>query len=254
MFDPEFEVSAATRACWESHARALLAFEQGDRDATILVVDDLGDSDVLPASWFFRDEDDLPPLEGLGLDLCQGSVLDLGAGAGCHSLALQKRGHPVCAVEILPELVELLRRRGVPDARAGSAFEAPAGPWNTVLMLMNGWGILETLAGLDRFLMEVHRLVSPGGRIIADSTDMRRFAAGSRVENGTRLAVREDGRYVGEVHFQLEFAGRRGDPFSHLYVDPDTLTAMAGRAGWEVEIAGRGENEAFLSVLRRSGG
>jgi SAM-dependent methyltransferase len=254
MFDPEYEVSAVTRTCWEPHARALLAFEQGDTDASILVVDDLGDSDSLPASWFFRDEHDLPPLERRALDFCRGRVLDLGAGAGCHTLALQKRGHPVCAVEILPELVELLRRRGVSDARAGSVFGAPAGPWDTVLMLMNGWGLPETLAGLDRFLTGVGRLVSPGGRIVADSTDMRRFAAGWRMEGETRLAIREDGRYVGEIQFQLEFAGRRGDPFSQLYVDPDTLSAMAGPAGWEVEIVDRGDNGAFLSVLRRSGG
>jgi len=221
---PEHEVTAGVRACWEPHARALLAFERGDRDASILVIDDLGDTEALPASWFFRDEGRFPPLERRALELCEGRVLDLGAGAGCHALVLQERGHPVCAVEILPELVELLQRREVTDARTGSVFTPPAGRWD------------------------------PGGRIIADSTDMRRFATGWRSEGGIRLALREDGRYVGEIQFQLEFAGRRGDPFSQLYVDPDTLSDLARRAGWEVEIVDQGENGAFLSRLRRSGG
>ena len=64
-----------------------------------------------------------------------------------------------------------------------------------------------------------------------------------------RLALREDGRYVGEIQFQLEFGGRRGDPFSQLYVDPDTLSIIAGRAGWNVEIVGQGENGAFSPSL-----
>lgn len=251
--DPQYEVTAGVRACWEPHVLALLAFERGERDASILVVDDLGDTDELPASWFFRGEEEFPSLERRALDLCAGEVLDLGAGAGCHALALQKRGHHVCAVEILPELVDLLHRREVADARAGSVFAPPAGQWNTVLMLMNGWGLPETLSGLERFFAVVDRLVAPGGRIVADSTDMRRFATGWRSEGGIPLAVREDGRYVGEIQFQLEFAGRRGDPFSQLYVDPDTLSVIAGRAGWNVEIVGQGENGAFLSVLRRSG-
>ena len=252
--DPGHEVTAAVRACWEPHALALLAFERGERDASILVVDDLGDTDALPARWFFRGEEEFPSLERRALDLCVGSVLDLGAGAGCHALVLQERGHPVSAVEILPELVDLLHRRNVADARTGSVFAPPAGQWDTVLMLMNGWGLPETLSGLARFFAVVNRLVAPGGRIIADSTDMRGFATGWRSEGGIRLALRDDGRYVGEIQFQLEFGGRRGDPFSQLYVDPDTLSVLAERAGWGVEIVDRGENGAFLSVLRRSGG
>lgn len=247
------KASEEARSCWEPHARALLEFERGAVDATILVVDDLGDSDSLPAAWFFRGEEAFPPLERQALEHCEGRVLDLGAGAGCHSLALQERGHAVCAVEILPELVELLRRRGIEDARGGSVFNPPPGRWDTVLMLMNGWGLPETLAGLERFLTELDRIVTPGGRVIADSTDMRRFAAGWRTDDGLRLALRGDGRYVGEIQFQLEFAGMRSDPFSQLYVDPDTLTTLAQRAGWEVEIVARGENGAFLSVLCRSG-
>ncbi|MFC1531391.1 class I SAM-dependent methyltransferase [Gemmatimonadota bacterium] len=249
----EYEVTSGIRACWEPHARALLSFERGERDASILVVDDLGDSDLLPAAWFFRPADGLPPLERGALDLCEGRVLDLGAGAGCHALVLQERGHSVCAVEILPELVELLGRRGVTDPRAGSVFRPPAGRWDTVLMLMNGWGLPETLTGLQRFLSGADRLVAPGGQIIADSTDMRRFASDWGDDDGMRLALREDGRYVGEIQFQFEFDGQRGAPFSQLYVDPDTLSILASRVGWKAEIVGRGEDGAFLSRLHRSG-
>lgn len=251
--DDASRVTTRMRACWEPHARALLSFERGNKDASILVVDDLGNSDLLPAAWFFRREEGLPLLERSALDLCTGRVLDVGAGAGCHALALQERGYSTCAVEVLPELVELLRRRGVTDARRGNVFQLPAERWDTVLMLMNGWGLPETLAGLERFLAGLDDLIAPGGQVIADSSDMRRFASDWRASDGVRVASREDGRYVGEIQFQLEFDGQRGDPFSQLYVDPRTLSILASRAGWEVEIVYRGEDGTFLSRLRRSG-
>ena len=242
-----------TRACWEPHARALLAYESGHLGSEILVLDDLGDTDRLPASWFFRDPESLPAIERRALELCRGSVLDVGAGAGCHALALQERGHSVCAVEILPEMVSLLERRGVVDARAGSALDPPAGRWDTVLMLMNGWGLPETLAGLERYLEGLDRMVSPGGQVLADSTDMRPFASGWKEEDGLRLALRGDGRYVGEIQFQLEFDGQRGDPFSQLYIDPDTLSTLSARCGWSVDLVAQGSHGAFLSRLTRSG-
>jgi SAM-dependent methyltransferase len=245
--------SVEASACWNPHARALLAYEAGDERATVTVIDDLGDVDALPAAWFFRPRDAMPRIERTALDLCEGRVLDLGAGAGSHTLALQQRGQQVTAVEILPELVDLLRRRGVSDARLGSVFRPPCGAWDTVLLLMNGWGLMETVAGLERFLADSRSLLAPGGRIIADSTDMRRFATATSEEHGVSVPCREDGRYVGEIQFQLEFEGHRGQPFRQLYVDPDTLALVAGRTGWEVEIAGRGEHGAYLSVLRRSG-
>lgn len=250
---PAYEATSEVRACWAPHAAALLAYDRGETEASIVVVDDLGDTDALSAAHFFRSESDLPPVEREALALCEGRVLDFGAGAGCHALVLQERGHSVCAVEILPELVELLSRRGVLDARPGSVFHPPAGRWDTVLMLMNGWGLPETLAGLERFLVSAERLIAPDGQMIADSTDVRRFAADWRVENGHRFALRDDGRYVGEIQFQLEYDGRRGDPFTQLYVDPDTLRVLGARTGWEVEIVASGQNGEYLSRLRRSG-
>ncbi len=249
----EYEAAPEVRACWEPHAAALLAYDRGETEASILVADDLGDTDTLPAAYFFRSEEDVPPVEREALALCEGRVLDFGAGAGCHALILQERGHSVCAVEILPELVELLSRRGVRDARPGSVFHPPSGRWDTVLMLMNGWGLAETVAGLERFLASADRLIAPGGQMIADSTDMRRLAADWRLDNGHQFALRDDGRYVGEIQFQLEYDGRQGDPFTQLYVDPDTLRVVGARTGWDVEIVAPGENGGYLSRLRRSG-
>jgi SAM-dependent methyltransferase len=173
-------------------------------------------------------------LESRALDLCRGRVLDVGAGSGCHSLALQDRGLEVTAIEVLPDLVDILRERGVRDARLATWMDVDAGRFDTVLMMMNGVGLTETLPGLRGFLQDARRLVAPGGQILADSTDVRVRMDREAARSGTY--ERPDGRYMGELHFQLEFEGRKGPPFGQLYVDPETLRRYALEAGWECEI------------------
>ena len=209
------------------------AYHRGNRDASIVVYDDY-ERDEVPIAYFFREEKEFPEMEQVALRHCRGRVLDVGAGSGCHSLALQERGLEVVAIEVLPGLVEILQERGVRDARVATWMDLAAEPFDTVLMMMNGLGLAETLLGLRRFFREARRLVKPGGQVLADSTDVRVYMESKAGESGR--SVRPDGRYLGELHFQLEFQGRKGPPFGQLYVDPETLARYAESEGWDCAI------------------
>jgi hypothetical protein len=76
----------------EPYGRSLLDFFHGDSSAKIVAHRDDGHTDELPAGVFFREPSAFSPLEQEALALCRGHVLDIGAGTGCHSLALQDRG------------------------------------------------------------------------------------------------------------------------------------------------------------------
>jgi hypothetical protein len=130
--------------------------------------------------------------------------------------------------------VDILRDRGVRDARLATWMDLQAEPFDTVLLLMNGIGLAETLPGLRRFFRRLRRLVRADGQVLADSTDVRVRMAPQAAQRGTLRRV--DGRYVGELHFQLEFDGRKAPPFPQLYVDAETLARHARREGWRCEI------------------
>ena len=220
-------------AAWTPHVAAMLAYHQGRRDATIVVYDDY-ERDEVPVGYFFREPADFPPFERYALELCRGRVLDVGAGSGCHTLALQQRGLSVTAIEVAPELVEVLRDRGVRDARLATWMDLEAEPYDTVFMMMNGVGLAETLAGLQPLFRRLRQLVRSDGQVLADSTDVRVYMDPEAGRTG-RLQ-RPDGRYLGELHFQLEFDGSKGAPFSQLYVDPGTLSRYAAEESWNFEI------------------
>ena len=210
------------------------AYHSGRHDVTIVVYDDY-ERDEAPLFYFFREPDQFPPIEQIALDHCRGRVLDVGAGSGCHSLELQRRGLQVTAIEILPGLVNILRERGVRDVRQATWMDLQVGePFDTMLMMMNGIGLAETLAGLDRFFRDAGRLLQPDGQVLADSTDVR-VKMDPEARRTGRLE-RPDGRYIGELHFQLEFEGSKGPPFGQLYIDPETLRQKAKAGGWGFEI------------------
>jgi SAM-dependent methyltransferase len=218
---------------WGPHEAAMLACHRGDPDAVLVVYDDY-ERDEVPVSYFFRGPDQFASYEREALSLCRGRVLDVGAGAGCHSLALQDLGFDVTAIEVLPGLVNILRDRGVRDARVATWMDVDAGQFDTVLMMMNGLGLAETLTGLGEFFEDAPRLLRPGGQVLADSTDVRVRMDQEAARTGS--LQRPDGRYIGELHFQLEFQGQKGPPFGQLYVDPVTLKRYADESGWGCEI------------------
>lgn len=94
------------------YGAALLDAFAGRAGSRLGLRSSLGEDDDLPIEVFFRGEDDLFDFEPPALEACRGRVLDAGAGAGVHSLLLQRAGRDATAVEVVPEAVEILRLRG----------------------------------------------------------------------------------------------------------------------------------------------
>ena len=237
-------------AAMAPHGRALLAYAEGDSAATEIIRRDDGNEVSIPVSLFFRPPEQFWPVELAALARCEGRVLDVGAGSGLHTLALQARGLLVTAIDVSPEAVAVMRQRGVREARVGDIYGFSGGRFDTLLMLGHGIGMTETLAGLDRFLDHARRLTTAGGQLLVTSLDVRRSDAPENV--AYREANRRAGRCVGETRIQIEFAGEAGPYCGWLHVDPETLTQHAAAAGWTCEILHSEETGDYLACLRGS--
>ncbi|HYX41978.1 MAG TPA: class I SAM-dependent methyltransferase [Pyrinomonadaceae bacterium] len=235
---------------YEPHGQSLLDYLHGEAQAVITVHSDGGQRTDVPVQLFFREPDHFP-LELQAIELCRGRVLDIGAGAGCHTLALQTRGLEVVAIDFLSECVEVMRARGVRAAQQGDIHTFTAEPFDTLLSLMNGLALVRDLCGLQPFLTRLRHLLKPGGQFLVDSCDLRR--TGRPQSQATIEARRHDGRYFGESDLQLEYKGRRGAPFTQLCVDAATLNAHAQAAGWSCEIVVQEATVRYLARLEQQG-
>lgn len=235
---------------WAPLAMALVAYDQGDRGATLWVQADEGEPDPMPVSLFFRTREKLREVDRAALSMARGRVLDVGAGVGCLSLILQEEGSSVTAVEVIPEAVEIMTGRGVKDAREGRIEDLPAGPdFDTLLLLMNGAALAGTLAGLPRFLQTLAGLLASGGHVLLDSTDVLDGEEEAADPQGWG-----EGEYPGEFQYQMEFQGQRGAPFPQLFIDPATLKRVAAEGGWRMELVWQGAEGDYLARLTRQEG
>ena len=204
------------------------------------------DEDEIPVAQLFRTYEQMPDIEREALKRSCGSILDVGAGSGCHSLALQEMGHSVTAIDISPLAVEAMRKRGVKEARCVNLFDpAFTGSFHTILLLMNGSGIVGKLAHFPAFFRRMRQLLAPCGQILMDSSDLSYLFED---EEGNLDLAPEDA-YYGEVDFQMQYKQVKGDPFDWIYIDFCTLSLQAAQAGFQAEKIAEGEHFDYLARL-----
>ena len=217
------------------------------RAAKLRVFSSQFEEDEIPAEQLFRTFDEMPELEQEALRLASGKILDCGAGSGCHALALQEMGKEVEAIDISPLSVEVMQKRGVRQAYQINLFdENYLQKFDTILMLMNGSGIIGRLENMGAFFAKMKQLLNPGGCIYMDSSDLRYLFED---EDGSFLVDLAAG-YYGEIDFRMQYKQIKGEPFDWLYVDFQTLSYYAAENGFKAELVKEGEHYDYLACLK----
>ena len=196
--------------------------------------------DEMPIDVFFREGDDTPVIEQYALSLVKGTVLDVGAGAGVHSLELSKNGYAVTALDYSKECVKVMSDRGVKNVHNGNIFHWDNGEkYDTILLLMNGIGLARKLKDLVKTIDVLKLKLNPGGQILFDSSDLSYL-----YEN-----VPKPTHYFGEIESKFEYNGLMGDWESWLYVDPYTMIDICEKAGIDIEIIVEDDTGLYLAKI-----
>lgn len=226
--------------------KALLDYQKGYYSEDIVTHSSLDEADTLPLPYLFRNFDGMPTIEQKALGLCKGSVLDIGCGAGSHSLYLQQKGFEVTALDRSKGAIETCRIRGVENRVHSDILDFKNPKFDTLLMLMNGIGVVGHLRKLSRFLIHLKTLLNPGGQILLDSSDI--IYMFDEDDDGGRW-VPDSGNYYGEVAFTMQYKDLKSEAFIWLYLDFRTLKNAATTNGLRCEICKKGEHFDYLARL-----
>ncbi len=236
---PEKDPMGAAIADYHRHGRAM---------GKLRVFSSQFDEDEIPVAQLFRSFNQMPKLEQTALKQAEGKILDVGAGSGCHALALQEIGKEVCAIDISPLSVEVMKERGVKNAFQVDFFdESFVGSFDTILMLMNGSGIIGKLQNMEKFFLRLKQLLSQNGKVLMDSSDLCYLF---EEEDGSFVLDLADD-YYGELDYQMQYKTIKGESFDWLYIDFQTLSFYAAQFGFKAELIQQGKHYDYLACLRR---
>lgn len=226
--------------------RAIVDFYKTGLADRLRVFSPIFDEDEIPLHTLFREYEDMPEIEQNALDMVKGKTLDVGAGSGCHSLVLQKRGVDVTAIDISPLSVETMKKRGVKKVLEQDLFTIDK-RFDTILMLMNGIGIVGTLERLSQFFNLFDKILTSDGQLLCDSSDISYVFED---EDGN-IEYPDTDHYYGELSYRMQYKDTIGESFDWLYIDADTLRQKAEDSGYIVEIAAVGEHYDYLARITR---
>ncbi len=201
--------------------------------------------DPIAVEHFFRTYEDMPFLEQYAMNMCEGKVADLGAAAGCHALHLQAMNFDVTAIEQDKTACDIMRKRGVMKVMQKDAFHLE-GKYDTILLMMNGWGMGKNVAGTLKLIQHLKTCLNPGGMILGDTSDLIYMHENEKGQPQPSLHMKN---YYGELHFEVTYA-HHSNTFNWIYPDPSLLELIAQEAGLEFTLHAEGEHYDYLVSMR----
>ncbi len=225
--------------------KAIHDFQTNNSPEDLITETNISEADEMPVAYLFRNIDEMPKIEQKALQLSKGKVLDVGCGAGSHSLYLQQKGFDLTAIDISENAIKACQLRGLKNVKIKNILEVDNEKFDTILLLMNGTGIFGTLKKTPQFLQKLKSLLHPNGQILIDSSDI--IYMFDEEEDGSK-SIPSNG-YYGELTFTISYKNQTEMAFPWLYLDYNTLQNAANNNGLQCELILEGEHFDYLARL-----
>lgn len=227
--------------------KAMYDFQTNNSPEDIITETSISEEDEMSVDYLFRSYNEMPKLEQKALQLATGKTLDVGCGAGSHSLSLQNdRNLEVTSIDISEKAIATCELRGVKNAKVQNILDFEGEKFDTIILLMNGVGIFGKLDNCNKYLSKLKSLLNPGGQILLDSSDII-YMFDEDEDGGKWIPSSND--YYGELVFNISYKGEKEEPFDWLYLDYNTLQNAAIANGLKCELILEGEHYDYLAKL-----
>lgn len=202
---------------------------------------------------YFSDYEHWHPIEQEAMEFVKGKVLDIGCGAGRHSLYLQNKGFGVLGIDISPLATKVCKLRGLKKAKIMSIEDVNFKPnsFDTIIMLGGNFGLFGSFKQARKLVKRFHKMTSGNALIIADTRDP------FKTDNPDHLEYhklnKKKGRMGGQVKIRVRFEKYVGRWFDYLMVSREEMKEILKGTGWKVKEFIDPDESGYVAIIEKGG-
>jgi SAM-dependent methyltransferase len=204
-------------------------------------------------SLYFLEYHEWLESEKEAIKYAKGSVLDIGCGAGRHSLYLQEQGLDVLGVDVSPLALEVCRKRGLKKTRTLSItqIDRKLGIFDTILMLGNNFCLVGNVKRARWLLNKFHRMTRDSALIIAQTRDP--YPTTVQEHLAYHALNRKAGKMSGETRIRVRYNKHVTPWIDFLMVSKDEMKGLLEGTRWEVKKLLEDGHSLYIAILGKRG-
>ena len=236
----------------DAYGQEISAYYKGREVSEIVERDDgfINASIHLPKIYFSKYED-WHAVEKRAMEFVKGRVLDIGCGAGRHSLYLQRKGFDVLGIDNSPLAIKVCKLRGLKNAKVMSIENVNFKPnsFDTIVMMGNNFGLFGSFKKARKLLKKIREMTSENALIIADTRDPYKTDNPDHLEY--HRLNKEKGRMGGQVRIRIRFGKYVGRWFDYLMVSKKEMEEILKGTGWKVKEFIDSEDAEYIAIIEK---
>ena len=201
---------------------------------------------------YFSSYETWSPVEQKAMLFVKGRVLDVGCGAGRHSLHLQRRGFDVIGIDVSPLALKVCRERGLKKLKLMALENVKFKPesFDTILMMGNNFGLFGNFKKAKRLLTRFHRMTYKDGLIVASSNDPYKTDDPAHLQY--HKMNKRKGRMSGQTRIRVRYRQYRGRWLDFLIVSKKEMAQILSNTGWKIqEFLDRGDSY-YTAIIKKA--
>ena len=184
---------------------------------------------------YFAEYNDWAEHQRTGIAHATGRVLDIGCGAGRHSIYLQEQGLEVLGTDISPLAIQTCQSRGLKNTLVANVTQlnSKIGTFDTILMMGHNFGLVGNYKRAKWLLRRFAAMTTDTAKIIVETLDPY------QTEEPCHLAYhqfnRDRERMSGQLRLRIRYRQYTTPWFDYLFVSKAEMEDILDGTAWQTE-------------------